>query len=135
MNESDDDALHALRTNSGERRDEFRLVQFAFRAAVGEHPLGDAEYQIAGDQRLWPRAEQRVHLRHAQTRQLDDVLESRRRDEGETRALTLDNRIDTNRRAVNEGVDIRRVDAVALLKERQPLHQLTTGLFGCGEHL
>ena len=46
-------------------------------------------------------------LGQAQPPQLDDVLEPRGGEEGEPRALALDDRIDADRRAVDEGADLR----------------------------
>jgi len=83
---------------------------------------------LAGNQLLGAGTEQAVHLGETQAPQLDDVLEPFRGEQREPRSLTLDDRVDADRRAVHKAADPRRVEAVSLLQQGETIHHLAARL-------
>ena len=84
--------------------------------SVCQDAAADAEDEVAGNELVRARAEQRVHFGHAQPRQLDHVLEPGIGDEREPRPLALDDGVDADRRAVDEVDDVARVEPVPRLR-------------------
>ena len=135
MQERDHDPLGARRAGALDRPCDARLVEFVLNTAIRLQAAGDAEDEIACDERRGPLRQQVVHVRDLEACDLEHVAEMLRREQGEAQPLALDDRVDADRGAMGKVADLLRPDAVALAHQTNPLEHFRARLVRPREHL
>jgi hypothetical protein len=135
VEEGDNQALAAPCPRRFDRLADVTFVERCLDGPVSAHALADAEDEFARYQRVRPRAEQAVNVRHRQPSQLEEVLEATGRDQRQACSASLDDGVDADRRAVHDRADRRHLQVVAGREQIEAGADLLARPLRRGQHL
>ena len=118
MEEGDDNAVATDLADTCNGLAHAVLVEGVVYATVEKYTLPDTEDLVPADQWRSAARKQIVGIRHLQASNFEHVFEFRCREETEVDPLALDDRIDPDRRAVGEIVNLTRHDTISLAERR-----------------
>ena len=123
VEEADRDRLDALRRQP--LRDRAHLVRIERRqhVAVAIHALGDFQAVAAGDQRIGKLQEQIVDVVALLRAHLENITEAARGDQSKPGAVSLDQRVGDQRRAMHDVADLGECEPGRMKQVRQPFER------------